>query len=243
MKRHVLLGLLAAFVASSALAVVAFFDDFTGFAGDGFDAAPVAGQLDSDLWKVGGLSDGAMAFGDTQLAGDFARGSSSGGVITGGVYAWDVDGDICFGVQPTAADFTPGSIVLRILNDTGAVVAAANIRYEICYFNDQGRANSLNFSYAVGADESAGYTSLPGLDFMSPEAADTPPVWQGAARTTLIANLALQDGEYLFMKWTGADVSGSGSRDEMGIDNVHVEWTGTVPTEESSWGNIKALYQ
>jgi hypothetical protein len=61
--------------------------DFSGFMGSGFAPDPAADQLDSDTWSVTGLSDGDVEFGGSGLSGDFARGSTTGGVTTGGVYA------------------------------------------------------------------------------------------------------------------------------------------------------------
>jgi hypothetical protein len=54
--------------------------DFTGFMGSGFAPDPAADQLDSDTWAVTGLSDGDLDFGGTAVTGDFARGSTTGGV-------------------------------------------------------------------------------------------------------------------------------------------------------------------
>ena len=64
--------------------------DFTSYAGTGFSPSPQTGQLDSTTWRVGGFSDGTLGYGDTGVTGDFARGKSSGGVTSGGVFAFQV---------------------------------------------------------------------------------------------------------------------------------------------------------
>ena len=98
--------------------IVDFEQTFTGvnegaFAGGGFAPSPATGQLDSDAWEVAGMSDGNLDFGQSNVAGDFARGTHSGGVGTGGIYAFEVGSNLILGVQPGASDFTPGSLTVE----------------------------------------------------------------------------------------------------------------------------------
>ena len=86
---------------------------FSGFAGAGFDASPDDGMLDSDTWIVTGLSDGDVDFGLCFTTGDFARGSTMGGITTGGVYAADILDNQALMVQPGADDFTPEHLLCR----------------------------------------------------------------------------------------------------------------------------------
>lgn len=198
-----------------------FETDFASFAGDGFAPSPAAGQLDSDLWRVTGLSDGDGTFGGTHSTGDFARGANDGGVSTGGIYGFDVSNggslNQALGVQPTGGDFTPGEITLRIENTSGDTWTAVDIGYRVYVLNDQGRANALTFGYSL---EDTTYTDLPALDFTSGQAADPSPQWESSARSTMIGGLDLGPGEALFLQWLGEDVSGSGSRDEFALDDV-----------------------
>jgi predicted extracellular nuclease len=197
-----------------------FIATFETFTGGGFAPAPAAGQLDSDLWRVTGLSDGDGTFGGTHDSGDFARGSSNGGVSTGGIYAFNVGGgnDI-LGVQPGSNDFTPGTITLQLTNNTGAPITDLDVSYDIWVFNDQPRANSLNFAYST--DDSS-YTPVSALDFTTPEAADGSPAWQSQNQSTTITGLNIPVDGSIFLQWQSNDISGSGSRDEFGIDNVTV---------------------
>lgn len=191
--------------------------DFTGFDGSGFTPTPAAGQLDSDDWATTGWSDGSMAFGGTETTGDFARGSSTGGVGTGGIYAFDVgSGNIALGVQPGGSDFTPGDFTLRIQNNSGKTMNRAELAYNIYYLNNTARANALNFSYS---DDDVTYTPLGALDFTSPEASDALG-WQMVNRSTTILGITVLDGDYLYLRWTGDDVSGGGARDEFAIDDI-----------------------
>jgi hypothetical protein len=138
-------------------------------------------------------------------------------VSTGGIYAFDVGGgNIALGVQPTADDFTPGTIELRITNTTGGPISGFDIEYEIFARNDQGRANSFNFQYRLDAGAEI---PVPFLDFTSPALADVSPSWSAAAReATILASLPA--GSTLDLIWRGDDVGGSGSRDEFALDNV-----------------------
>ena len=197
--------------------------DFAAFTG-GFAPAPLAGQLDSDTWSINGLSDGDLPFGGTAESGDFARGTSPGGVGTGGLYAFDSGGNTLLGVQPTGTDFTPGSFTLRLRNETGASLDGVTVSYEIYFWNDQDRGSTLNLAY--GSDGES-FSPLPAVDFTTPTAADPAPVWQTAGRSTVVP-LTVPDGGLLFLRWTSNDAGGSGSRDEFGLDNIAV--TGLSPT-------------
>lgn len=189
------------------------------FTGAGFQPSPAAGQLDSDAWSITGLSDGPLAFGGTGITGDYARGSSAGRVSTGGIYAFRVGGadDVALGFQATDSDMNPGAITLRVVNQTGGVLNDVAVAYDIYYLNDQGRASTLNFSYSL---DDAVYTSLAALDFTSPAAADSGAVWTAEKRSTTLGALNLADGGSLYLRWSTAGAGGSGSRDELAIDNV-----------------------
>ena len=63
---------------------------------------------------------------------------------------------------------------------------------------------------------------IPDLDFSSSEAEFTNPHVDTFTRTTTIENINLANGACLFLRWTSDDVSGSGSRDELGLDNIFV---------------------
>ena len=216
----------AAPVAPSAPMAFPFIESFSSFAGNGFAPSPASGQLDSDIWKVDGLSDDTvMDFGDTKTAaGDFARGTSTGGVTTGGIYAFQVvTGNYILGVQPAGSDFTPGDMIVRIQNETGASLSGNfSVSYKIWARNDQGYANSLNFSWSL---DGTTWTSVPALDYTTAAAADSTPAWSSTDRSTIIDTTVPAAG-YLYLRWLGDDVSGSGSRDEYGIDDVTV----TAPT-------------
>lgn len=215
--------------------------DFLYFAGTGFSATPSTGQLDSNNWIVSGLSDGDVAFGGTAATGDFARGADDNGASTGGVYAFYTDGSIsdggnvALGIQPTETDFTPGSFTLRLQNTTGSTITSLSIAYDLFVNNDEGRSNSLNFSYAIGGTDydSGTLTSVSSLDYTSGDTADTLG-WVSTSMSTELNGFSLAADDYVYFVWTGDDVGGSGSRDEFALDNVAIKATTSLVPEPTS---------
>lgn len=194
--------------------------NFDGFDGSGFSPTPGAGQLDSDFWAVDGLSEGSLTFGGTQTSGDFALGLDSDAVGTGGIYAFDTGGgNIALGVQPTGADWNPGSFTLRLQNNTGSILTSLNISYSIFVYNDSDRSNSFNFSHSA---DNSNYTAVNALNFLSDGAADVSVSWSETSLSTTIAGLSLADGDNYYLRWTGNDFSGSGDRDQFGLDTINI---------------------
>ncbi|NCY22111.1 hypothetical protein EBX31_09170, partial [bacterium] len=198
--------------------------NFTGFTGAGFGASPTAGQLDSDNWVIRGMSDSpAPSFGASLNAADFAQGTSNGGVSTAGIYAFNVgSGNIALGVQPTTADFTPGEIVLRIQNTTGATINNLTVSYKVYVLNNDGRANSFNFSHS--SDDTT-YSAVSALDYTSQATASASPTWVAVTRSATLTGLSIANNSFYYLRWASDDVSGSGNRDEFALDDVSVTTT------------------
>lgn len=200
--------------------------DFTGFNASGFAPTPSAGQLDSDTWIVSGLSDGSATFGSTKTTGDFARGTSNGGVSQGGVYAFNNGSTgVMLGVQPTGSDFASGSFTLKIHNNTGSVIGDLDLSYVIWIRNDQGRGNSFNFSHS---STNSAFTSESSLDYTSP-AASSGSAWTQENRNITLTGVNIPVGGDYYLKWTGDDVTGGGSRDEFGIDDISITGQAATP--------------
>jgi hypothetical protein len=208
--------------------------DFTGFSGAGFTPSPGAGQLDSDDWAIAGLSEGDLDFGGAETSGDFARGESNGKTGTGGIYSFNtgINGP-SLGFQATGADMNPGHITLRIQNNTGGALTQLNIQYEIFNYNDQNRASSLNFAYS---SDNSNYSDISALDFTSIETANGNPAWSSVLRNTSIEGLSIANGDFVYLRWITADVSGGGYRDEFSIDNILLSANDTnLPVELTSF--------
>ena len=191
---------------------------FSSFDGTGFAASPTSGQLDSDEWRVNGLSDGSMNFGDNKTSGDFARGKKTGSVVQGGIYSFDVGGgNNSLGTQPGGNDMTPGTFTLRLINTGTEAITELTVSYKIYYYNDQDRANSFNFAYS---EDDASYTSVSSVNFTSPEAADGSPSWNSVIRTVTITGLNVAQNEFIYLQWQTDDYSGSGYRDQFALDDI-----------------------
>jgi len=187
------------------------------FLGTGFANSPSAGQLDADAWATTGLSDGSKGFGVENTSGDHARGENTN--TTGGIKASDIgSGNYAFLIRPGGSDWTPGTLTLRIQNNSGSIITDVDIDYNVIVDNDEGRANSFNFSYS---SDDASYTSVGALDFTSTGTADAIG-FVTTARSTSISSLSIADGAYFYIRWTGDDVSGSGSRDLFGLDDIDI---------------------
>lgn len=191
--------------------------DFTNWNGTGFVTAPVASQLDSDIWEIIGCSN-AYTYGGNNTAADYTRGTTAGGVTTGGIYAYSSGGDEALWVQSTGSDMTPGEIRLHVLNNTGAVIPNLAIQYEVLTYNDQGRATAVNFAY----DDGGGTVSVPVINYTSPAAADASPTVTRTPRITNLMGINLGIGATIELIWQIGDAGGSGSRDEVGLDNIEL---------------------
>lgn len=216
--------------------------DFTGFTGAGFQANPTAGQLDSDDWASTGMSEGDLAFGGSRTVapGDYARGTTSGGVTAGGFYAVTnitAATGVSFGIQPIGNDWTPGTLTLQIRNNTGVTLDSISVGYDLFVRNDEDRSNSFNFSYAVGPLNSPGAfaaSGSPSDSFTSTAGADGLG-WVSQRSTATLTTIATQisNGQSIFLRWSGDDVGGSGSRDEFAIDNITFSGITAVPEPSS----------
>jgi hypothetical protein len=195
------------------------------FAATGVMSQPIAGQLDADAWSVTGFSDGDLDFGQEADSGDLARGSSDGGVSTGGLYAFEIgEGNTAMGVQPTASDFAPGSVCLR-LPVPEAGIDSLRVDYTLLVFNDQDR--STRWDVAVSTDM-ASWVDLVDLGVNTAMDADPEPAWTATARSASIAGdeLVPEPADYLYVRWASQDDAGSGGRDECAIDDVVVVMNG-----------------
>jgi hypothetical protein len=193
---------------------------FSGFTGAGFTTNPGAGELCSNNWLPSGFSDNNYIPCGNNTSGDWARGSTAGGVGTGGIYAYDDGaGNQALWIQPGGSDFTPGDITLQLQNTTGAALTDIDLSYDILFLNDQNRTNSLNFSYSI---DGTNFTAISSLDFATPAAAAGSPTVMSVLRSTTISGLNISNNAFFWVRWTGNDVSGSGARDEYGLDNIAV---------------------
>lgn len=202
------------------------------YTGAGFQSSPTSGQLNSNAWAVTGWSDGDLAFAGTRTTAstDYTRGAVSAAQTTGGFYAYTgspgSSSNPAFMIQPGGSDFAPGTLTLRIVNNGTTNITQIVASYNLFVRNDQARSNSFNFSYS---SDNSTYTSVSALDYTSTAAADASPAWvqvsTSPSRSTTITGLTIAPGGYFYIRWSSADVGGSGSRDEFGLDDIGVTAT------------------
>lgn len=204
------------------------------YTGAGFQPTPAAGQLDSDAWAVTGWSDGVLLFGGTRVTAstDYTRGTSATAVTTAGFYNFSASPITApsLGIQPGGGDWAPGTLTLRVQNTTGSTLTSIDVAYKLYVRNDQGRSNSFNFSYST---DDVTYTPVGALDYASPEASDVLGFVLNN-RSTTVTSLSIPNNGFFYIRWSGADISGSGSRDEFALDDISVTGYAGAPTPSLS---------
>jgi hypothetical protein len=201
----------------------------SAFSSVGFEPDPtIAGRLNSNAWAFTGWSDGSLLFGGSRITAstDYTRGSTLNAVSTGGIYAFtgspvSVSNPLLL-LQPGGADWAPGSMTLRIKNGSAVIIQSLTIQYDLYVRNDQGRSSSFLFSYSLN---DINYMAAPSLDYISPAAPDANGlvhIGGSPSRSMTISGLAIAPGANYYLRWNSEDVSGSGARDEFGLDNILV---------------------
>ena len=199
-----------------------FVTNFANFAASGFapGAAANSGQLDSNVWRVVGLSDQTNpAYGFTGAAGgDFGRGLINGDPVTAGVYTPVNDRALI--LQPTGAELEAGGFIeARIQNTSGATATSFDIGFDWAYRNNATRGENMQLAYST---DGTTFTSVAAASFTTPTAIDnTTANFTNQNEQVSIAG-TVADGGYLYLRWIHVSSVGSGSRDEVGIDNVSV---------------------
>ena len=190
--------------------------DIEDYTGTGFQPGGGDGTLNSDIFAAQGFSTGDVDFGGTALDGDLARGVAELGTITiGGIYSLPIPGTNHIWIQPTADDFTPGAIIIRIQNNTAVTIGEMLIGYTVFAYNDEDRSNNLICGISTNNID---YTDLPASEFVSPDSADNS--FYEVPVEVLATGFSVAPGEFLYVRWLGNDVGGGGSRDEFGFNGI-----------------------
>ena len=162
--------------------------------------------------------DGITMMGETSA--DFL-GVHAGGTRTGGCYSWLLpQTNYVIGCQATAEKFTPGFFQVAISNATGERVEEMTVEYLVWYLNDVERASVVKLETGRGIESLREVTAC---RFLTPAQPVLPAQWENTSRSSVVAfRPALMPGETIRIRWTCDDAGGSGSRDEIGIDDVRV---------------------
>lgn len=204
------------------------------FLGTGSSLTPNDGQLDANAWGFTGFSDGDVDFGvGSDAIADYTKGASTGSVTSGGLYAFDVAGDgsnHAIGVQPTGTDFSPGSIRLKVVNNSGVAVNSVNVAYNLYVNNDADRSSTISGSYSI---DNSTYIAASGLAHTTTEVNDANGWVAYAKETSIFFTTPLANGSAMYLAWIGDDFSGSGSRDEIALDDVTVTFNPDMGADPS----------
>ncbi|MEO1651920.1 MAG: hypothetical protein AAFU64_00090, partial [Bacteroidota bacterium] len=202
------------------------------FTGMGVNPNPILGQLDSDAWAFAGLSDGDLNFGGTGLTGDYLRGSSSGAETIGGLYAFEISsGEFALGFQATDGDMTPGSITLRIQNNTLETINGLSLAYELFFFDDGARSNSIQFSHSA---DNISFTSEPSLTQTTPLGINSL-FWTQTSQGITFSGLDIAPGAFYYFRWSFDDAMGSGSRDEIALNDIQISNIASIQFNTGDW--------
>lgn len=122
------------------------------------------------------------------------------------------------GLLGSSSNFNPGSLVLAITNTTGKT--ALRISYEVIKIREQGR--SLSFDLQISTTSAtAGFTNVTGGEYIS----GTLPENNVATYTNIDISALDNIGSTVWIRWNYANLSGSGSRDGVALDNVSLSWS------------------
>ena len=215
------------------------------WAGLGFmPGATTTGTLDSNAWALTGWTNGDLIFGGTQTtpSTDFARGSATAPVTTGGMYAFsggNITTGVALGFQPGTGDWAPGTLTLKLSNTSSSLITGFSIAYKLWVRNDQPRFNSFNF--ARSSDNST-YSQELSLDYVSGGSGDGLG-FTLVTRSISISNLSFASGTNYYLRWFGADAGGSGSRDEFALDDIQLSaFTTGVAGRNLIWSPITGIW-
>lgn len=199
--------------------------DFNSFRGSGLVPEPNLTQLDSNVWRIAGLSDGDGQFGATYLTGDWARGSTSSFVSIGGVYSFnhgtELAPDWALGFQPTGSDLTPGALTMQLLNGTQTRVDWVCFAFDLMIRNNEDRSSHLSLAY--GHDDSYYQEAENGV-WITGEQKSERLDWETYRYEETFSVIGLRPGSPFYLCWSFRDLAGRGSRDEVAIDNLKVEF-------------------
>ncbi len=195
-----------------------FVEEFVGFEGSGLNPSGASGALDSKIWRVFGMSDGDSDYDGTAVSGDFARGTTAGGVSSGGVYAFVSPSVTGVLIQPTGSDASPGGVQARIVNELPVSIRTLTLHINWKYFNNNGRASSLSTYVTNNGDT---IFALPAT-WQTAESADATGV-RDLVDTLVVVTAPIAPLDTVECMFVIDDVSGSGGRDELILTRFAVQ--------------------
>lgn len=186
--------------------------------------SPEAGELDTDAWDYYYDGSTANAIGTaSNFPGTLPTGNgyAEGSAMLTGANATAINGQFAFGFQPTGGHFTAGNITLRVQNNTGSAMEQVAVAYQVGVFNDMARSNSFTL-YWSATNEAGSYAPIASSQVASPADADAVPQWEVTDVSVTINGFSIANGGFMYLRWVGDDISGSGTRDEFALTNISI---------------------
>ncbi|MBM3451599.1 MAG: InlB B-repeat-containing protein, partial [Bacteroidetes bacterium] len=172
-----------------------------------------------------------VSFANGVLATTLAAGSTGTGVLTGssgGAYYNFANGitasstDRSVGFLSTGSFTSPRDLMLQIQNNTGSSVSQLQISFDYEKYRSGTRAFNLNFFQSL--DGVSWTPVISGDESFAADAGNTtifnPPT--SISKNVNITGLNVQNGNFIYLKWTYTGVGGSSNGQAIGIDNVSV---------------------
>ncbi len=189
------------------------------WAGSTVSTTMSAGRLDRNGWYISTTASGGgvATFGGTGYTGG---GASSGINNAGNFYAYNTgSGNPALGVSLSSSAYTPGIITLKIVNTTGQTLKSIDISYEAWSRNSGANSNGLDFYYS-STNAASSYTRISALDYTTATTATN--TWSSSTKTSTITGLSIANNGAFYIQWEMATVSGTGTNDELAIDDITV---------------------
>ncbi|WP_170923269.1 ExeM/NucH family extracellular endonuclease [Fulvimarina manganoxydans] len=111
-------------------------------------------------------------------------------------------------------------------NTSGVAINSFTLSYDLLVLNDQDRSNSWNVAVSTS---NKSFTPVAGLGYSSAAASDDLGVQAIEKTQTITLDSSVEAGSTFYVQFSSNDVSGSGSRDELGIDNIVIN-AGDAPS-------------
>lgn len=127
------------------------------------------------------------------------------------------------GILGSGSAFVPGSIVLRLTNTTGK--SGLKISYDVIKMREQARSNSFDLEIST-TSATSGFTPISGGAYASGSLAEGTVTNYTNIDLSAIDNLSGN----VWIRWKYDEISGSGSRDGIALDNVVLSWGADAPT-------------
>lgn len=126
------------------------------------------------------------------------------------------------GILGSGSAFSPSSVVLSLSNTAGKT--GLSISYDVIKIREQARSNSFNLEIST-TSATSGFTPVTGGTYQSAALAE------GTVSPYANIDISALDNVSgnVWIRWSYTEVSGSGSRDGIALDNVVLTWT-NLPT-------------